>query len=330
MAFLDNSGDIILDAVLTETGRRKMAKGNFKITKFALGDDEIDYSLYNKNHPSGSAYYDLEILQTPVFEAFTQQNAGINYGLLPITAVDLLYMPVMKINELGQVSRAASRSSGVFHLSDTSNDTTAANSIQKKLDNAGISFIKNNPSTNYILLETGIDSGTGNIPAGTSADRQNYLVANNLVDESFRVFYDSRFISAINGPTKTGNAFNNADTNNQLNASFNLTQAQRTSQNSIGIEHYVSAVVSAVPNNVVFNTDGTDTSATYSVIEGPRASVVAIAPMVKTGLNAEYTLYGGTNIVDSTTCEFIDTTLYIQGMTSPVQAQLQIRLIRLQ
>ena len=49
MSFLDNSGDIILDAVLTETGRRRMAEGNFKITKFALGDDEIDYSLYNKN-----------------------------------------------------------------------------------------------------------------------------------------------------------------------------------------------------------------------------------------------------------------------------------------
>ena len=86
MAFLDNSGDIILDAVLTEAGRRRMANGNFSITKFALGDDEIDYSLYNKNHPSGSAYYDLTILQTPVFEAMTQVNAGINYGLLKNTS----------------------------------------------------------------------------------------------------------------------------------------------------------------------------------------------------------------------------------------------------
>ena len=71
MAFLDNSGDIILDAVLTDVGRKKMADGTFTITKFGLGDDEIDYGLYNKNHPSGNAYYDLEILQTPVFEAFT-------------------------------------------------------------------------------------------------------------------------------------------------------------------------------------------------------------------------------------------------------------------
>ena len=49
MAFLDNSGDIILDAVLTDEGRRRLAlgDGSFRITKFALGDDEIDYSLYD-------------------------------------------------------------------------------------------------------------------------------------------------------------------------------------------------------------------------------------------------------------------------------------------
>ena len=52
MAFLDNSGDIILDAVLTDIGRRRMANGDFSITKFALGDDEINYGLYDKNHPS--------------------------------------------------------------------------------------------------------------------------------------------------------------------------------------------------------------------------------------------------------------------------------------
>ena len=51
MAFLDNSGDIILDAVLTDTGRLRLAKGDgtFRIVKFALGDDEIDYGLYDKN-----------------------------------------------------------------------------------------------------------------------------------------------------------------------------------------------------------------------------------------------------------------------------------------
>ncbi len=70
MGFLDNSGDIILDAVLTDTGRRRLAKGDgsFNIKFFALGDDEIDYGLYDPNHASGSAFYDLDSLQTPVLE----------------------------------------------------------------------------------------------------------------------------------------------------------------------------------------------------------------------------------------------------------------------
>ena len=92
MAFLDNSGDIILDAALTDVGRKRMAAGNFSITKFGLGDDEINYQLYNKTHPSGSAYYDLEILQTPIMQATTTVNANIDHGLLDMANLNILYI----------------------------------------------------------------------------------------------------------------------------------------------------------------------------------------------------------------------------------------------
>jgi hypothetical protein len=98
MAFLDNSGDIILDAVLTDLGRKRLAEGNYQITKFAIGDDEIDYGLYNLNHSSGSAYYDLEILQTPVFEAFTNNTSVLKSNLMTLNR-DVLYLPILKINE---------------------------------------------------------------------------------------------------------------------------------------------------------------------------------------------------------------------------------------
>ncbi len=88
MAFLDNSGDIILDAVLTDTGRFRLAKGEFSIQSFALGDDEIDYSLYNNTHASGSSYYDLEILQTPVLEAFTNNASSLKSNLMTISRND--------------------------------------------------------------------------------------------------------------------------------------------------------------------------------------------------------------------------------------------------
>ena len=101
MAFLDNSGDIILDAVLTDTGRFRLAKGNgsFKIAKFALGDDEIDYGLYNSSNASGSAYYDIDILQTPIFEPSTYSVASINSKLFSYSDQNLYYLPQMILNQ---------------------------------------------------------------------------------------------------------------------------------------------------------------------------------------------------------------------------------------
>ena len=101
MGFLDNSGDIILDAVLTDHGRQVLSRGDgsFQITKFALGDEEIDYSLYNTSHGSGSAYFDLQILQTPVLEAFTDNAASMKSKLVTYEAFDLLFLPIMKLNE---------------------------------------------------------------------------------------------------------------------------------------------------------------------------------------------------------------------------------------
>jgi hypothetical protein len=101
MGFLDNSGDIILDAVLTDTGRFRLAKGDgsFKITKYAFADDEIDYEKFDKNHASGSAYYDLDILKTPVLEAFTNNTSTMKHMLLSIPRTNLLYLPMLKLEE---------------------------------------------------------------------------------------------------------------------------------------------------------------------------------------------------------------------------------------
>ena len=109
MAFLDNSGDIILDAVLTDTGRMRLAKGDgtFKIVKFALGDDEIDYGLFDKNDSRGSAYYDLEIMQTPILEAFTNNTSLLKHKLLSMPQTNLIYLPTIKINDTQSSYKAA-------------------------------------------------------------------------------------------------------------------------------------------------------------------------------------------------------------------------------
>lgn len=104
MAFLNNSGDIIVDAVLTDVGRERLSRGQRIISQFALGDTEIDYSLYNGSNSSGSAYYDLNILQTPIFEPSTFSQAAMNSKLFSYPNNQLLYLPVFKLNQSTKVS----------------------------------------------------------------------------------------------------------------------------------------------------------------------------------------------------------------------------------
>jgi len=120
MGFLDNSGDIILDVVLTDHGRMLLAKGDgsFQITKFALSDEEIDYSLYDKNHTSGSAFYDLEILQTPILEAFTNNSSTMKTRLQTYTNMELLFLPVLRLNQGVSINQLATATgvSGSFAI----------------------------------------------------------------------------------------------------------------------------------------------------------------------------------------------------------------------
>jgi hypothetical protein len=82
MGFLNNT-IVTVDAILTRKGRELLAKndGSFRITQFALSDDEIDYTLYNPNHPSGSAYYGQAIDGMPLLEAFPDETQIMKYLL---------------------------------------------------------------------------------------------------------------------------------------------------------------------------------------------------------------------------------------------------------
>jgi hypothetical protein len=95
MGWLDNStNNIILDAVLTDYGRQALARndGSFKVARFALGDDEVDYSLIKKyGRTVGAEKIEKNV---PVFEAFTNQNLGLKHRLISVPK-PLLYLPVL-------------------------------------------------------------------------------------------------------------------------------------------------------------------------------------------------------------------------------------------
>ncbi len=85
MGYLNNS-TVIVDAILTKKGREALAKGDgsFKITQFSLADDEVDYTLYNPSHPSGSAFYGEAIERMPLLEAFPDETQIMKYKLITL------------------------------------------------------------------------------------------------------------------------------------------------------------------------------------------------------------------------------------------------------
>jgi len=85
MGYLDNTS-VTIDAILTLKGRELLAKGGnaFKITQFAVGDDEIDYTLWNPDHPLGTAYYGTIIENMPITEAIPDETQALKYKLITL------------------------------------------------------------------------------------------------------------------------------------------------------------------------------------------------------------------------------------------------------
>jgi hypothetical protein len=97
MGYLNNT-IVTVDAILTDVGRQLLAQqnGQFQITQFSLADDEIDYTLYNPNNPSGSAYYGQAIENMPLLEAFPQATQTMKYKLVTLPR-GTAKMPILDI-----------------------------------------------------------------------------------------------------------------------------------------------------------------------------------------------------------------------------------------
>ena len=107
MGFLNNT-TVTVDAILTKKGRELLSRNQFEITQFCLADDEIDYTLYNENHPNGSAYYGEAIENLPLIEAIPNENNTMISKLVTLdrgtTKIPVLSVPFNNLT----LSRAAS------------------------------------------------------------------------------------------------------------------------------------------------------------------------------------------------------------------------------
>ncbi len=314
MAFLDNSGDIILDAVLTDAGRKRLAKGDgsFRIVKFALGDDEIDYALYqNSNHtdgahPSGSAYYDLEIMQTPILEAFTNNTSTMKSHLMSLPRTNLLYLPVIRVNDMGPDSAVTDGSPAG---SPTGNFLVA---VDKATENAllpgGVTFdgllFGERPAnrTSMIRLDQGLD---------TTEISPEFTLDSDLVETQYIVKIDNRL-------------------GNICNADGSLASVSFIDDDNIA-SYYLS--LSSDTDYVSENT-ATDALDGSEIISGPRGTTLKFKINSSIELNTSTHLFdelGPTTPMTITlptggvNCKFIDTNIRVTGATTGFSVDVPVR-----
>jgi hypothetical protein len=186
MAYLNNQY-VTIDAVLTKKGRELLARndGSFQITQFALADDEIDYTLYNPNHPSGSAFFGEAIESMPLLEAFVDETQIMKYKLvtlnrgtskLPVlnlgyTAIQLRQAAAINItpqtlNYLGAVSTfepsgyllTVGDSRFLSTFTGTGIDTTGLNITAPMPNASGASLSMTQVGTSFSLIATTINT----------------------------------------------------------------------------------------------------------------------------------------------------------------------------
>jgi len=307
MAFLDNSGDIILDAVLTDTGRLRLARGDgsFRIAKFALGDDEIDYGKYDSTNLSGTAYYDLEIMKTPVFEAFTNNTSTMQSKLITFTRTNLLYLPIIMLNTLDTSNKTYT---GLNAFLVTADNTTS-NAILTGENGTPEGVLLGDQavdSKNYIQLDQGLD--TTKLSATNPIDRD-------LKETQYIIEMDNRFGSIT---------------------SFQGVAAVSSFVDDDNIATYFLSM-GATSANFITNLprDGTDTEPTAQVIPGPRGTSLRFKIQTSVDLQgsnylfetlgSESTITPGDASIDIYT---LDTTIKVTGATTGYRVDVPVRYIK--
>jgi len=348
MAFLDNSGDIILDAVLTKTGREKLSSGTgLNITQFALGDDEINYALYDKSHPSGSAYYDLEIMQTPILEGFTQINANINYGLLSYTDEELLYLPEMLRLEKTTATLLDHGLllpfNGIYYFA-VNGETLTALQADWSVGTAGTNNNKFSQvitdgakPPKAIFVETGFD--TNQI---LRSDRDAYTA---YADTQFTISVDKRFINSVLALDNSSHTYENNSSNALVdspsgNMSVSVQPVGSTSHTLLNYLDYSQCYSAA---NKIQDPTSAGAATEWTNFAGPGLSLFLFSfgapPELRstmTGPKAtNYTDYGTTGLIknaagadSSYTYNYIDTMVYVTGNTSSATLSVPVRIIR--
>jgi hypothetical protein len=172
MGYLNNS-TVTVDAILTKKGRELLAKGrnNFNITQFALADDEIDYDLWNPDHPLGTQYYGTIIENMPIVEAIPDETQMLKYKLITLPK-KTTKIPVVNV---GNTSITLSAEGDIAVISPNTSNFTGGNVT------LGYTAILSNSDVADLRVAAGGDIQTSVLPTaprfiGDNEDAQSVAV----------------------------------------------------------------------------------------------------------------------------------------------------------
>ena len=103
MGYLDGTS-VTVDAVLTKKGRELLSRGGqLNISSFTLSDTGVDYTLWNPDHPSGSAYYGEAIENLPMLEASVHAEYSLRNRLITLNQ-NSIAIPALELSAPGLAS----------------------------------------------------------------------------------------------------------------------------------------------------------------------------------------------------------------------------------
>ncbi len=290
MGFLDNSGDIILDAVLTDAGRERLARGDgsFKIVKFALGDDEINYQNFDLT--AASTGKDLQILQTPVLEAFTNNTSLMKSKLVTITRTDLLYLPVIKLNQSLGVSKYTTDDVVLVTVDET---TTNGMTVQDYLNGYDLLGGKN------LRADQGLD---------TNAQPPTQDLDSDLIETQYIIEIDNR-LGSLYSPDGTPTSVSFIDDDSV--ASYFL------SRDDIYVKDNLDTTDDGQTQQIIQGPRGTFLNFKIRASQNLRSSTYLFNLLGSDGMS-----------IGSSTYKYIDTNIRISGATTGYSLSVPVRFIK--
>ncbi len=354
MAYTKTSDSIIVKATLTEKGKKLLSRGKFKVAKFCLGDDEIDYRMFNSVYKDDLDYVPA-LENTEFFEALKDGKKNIQFGLnsydsavlyleeeqlekiSPNIHAFIKYIPQLVIND--KLTYSPTLRNDRYYLSVNDETTKVINE-----GTSGFKFLQtNNLDLRKIVVESGIinpSTGPGDGLLPSMENREALIVKKFLLDKDFIVYADNRFILTIASilPTSKFENFASGET------IVNLHTAPESVAISLDneFEYFATYPIPTIANHMAnYGLVSEEAVVSLSALKGPRGSISAINPIVDNELkvnstgerDARFSIYGTLDDVTfselpNSKFDYIDTTIYVIGVTTNSRLQIPIRIIR--